>query len=306
MPIPPRQVSFVVPANACDGESCPHCSRAPAGTSSHSVPLTLTVTAAADFSISASPSSVSAQAGTDQRSGNGFRHRVEWVFRVCFSQRERAPAGAVCSPSCPPHHQCQCLRTGGVCSSGQCGDWQRCPHGQGTSGNLSHNAPVTLGVTAASPDFSISVSPSSVSTQMGTTSAPVTVSVTGLNGFSGSVSVAVSGLPAGIVCSPSCPLTINANASAQVSFVVPANATIGNLALTAQGTSGNLSHSAPLTLGVTTSLNGICGRVSVRDAPVSGTCLFPVGRFESIPLSKVTVLVDNSPVATAVLWYPAS
>src|SRR5262249_24090159 len=90
------------------------------------------------------------------------------------------------------------------------------------SGVPSNGAPFTVIAPPPPPDFSISVSPSSVSTQMGTTSAPVTVSVNALNGFSGSVSVTVSGLPNSAGCSPACPFTINANGSAQVSFAVPA------------------------------------------------------------------------------------
>ena len=165
----------------------------------------------------------------------------------------------------------------------------------------------TVTVTPAPADFSISVSPSSVSTQMGTTSAPVTVSVTGLNGFSGSVSVAVSGLPAGTVCSPSCPLTISANASVQVSFVVPANAMIGNLALTVQGSSGNLSHSAPLTLGVNSSLqgswnlwNGSTESVPQGNpTPISGHLFVSGWGFEGIPINAVTVFVDNVALGNA-------
>lgn len=119
-----------------------------------------------------------------------------------------------------------------------------------------------------SPDFSISVSPSLISTQAGTSSATVTVSVTGANGFSGSVSVTVTGLPAGIVCSPPCPLTINTNASAQLSFVVPANASTSNLALTVQGTSGSLSHTAPLTLDVTALTPKTITQIQVTGQPL--------------------------------------
>ena len=48
------------------------------------------------------------------------------------------------------------------------------------------------------PDFSIAVSPSSVSTQVGATTLPITVSLTAQNGFTGPVTVTLSGFPNGI------------------------------------------------------------------------------------------------------------
>jgi len=102
-----------------------------------------------------------------------------------------------------------------------------------------------------SADFLISVAPSVIGVQAGKTSTPVTLSVTGLNGFSGTVSVSAGGLPGGIACSPSCPLAIDANSSTQLSLSVPANATPGSFPLTLHATSGALSHSIPLNLTVT-------------------------------------------------------
>jgi len=162
----------------------------------------------------------------------------------------------------------------------------------------------TIGVNPA-PDFSVSVSVLTVSSKMGTTSAPVTVSVNGLNGFSGPVSIAVKGLPAGIACSPSCPFTINANSSGQLSFVVPASAMTGSLALTVQGTSGSLTHSAPLTLDVTSSLQAFWNfwqneaLVSQNPASVTGKIFVSGWAFEGIPLTAVGVLVDGALVGNA-------
>src|SRR5207302_6615949 len=65
-----------------------------------------------------------------------------------------------------------------------------------TSGAISHTANVTLTVTAA-PDFSVTAAPPSQSVTAGT-SAGYTVSVSALNGFTGSVGFSVSGLPAGV------------------------------------------------------------------------------------------------------------
>lgn len=96
-------------------------------------------------------------------------------------------------------------------------------------------------------DFAISVSPTSVSTQVGGATAPVTVTVTPTNGFSDSVSVSLDGFPNGITPSPST-LSLNPGMSGQVSFAAPAAA--GTFAVNVRGTSGSLSHAAKVTLAV--------------------------------------------------------
>src|SRR5713101_2190642 len=71
----------------------------------------------------------------------------------------------------------------------------------GTSGSLSHSANVSLTVNAPPPpDFSLSVSPSSqtVTAGNGTT---YTATVAPSNGFNGTVSLTVSGVPSGASCS---------------------------------------------------------------------------------------------------------
>lgn len=52
---------------------------------------------------------------------------------------------------------------------------------------------------AASPDFAITLSSSSLSISQGATGAPITVSVAGQNGFTGSVQVTLAGFPNGVV-----------------------------------------------------------------------------------------------------------
>src|SRR5436853_5160043 len=67
----------------------------------------------------------------------------------------------------------------------------------GTTGNLSHTASVSLVVNAAAvPDFSLSATPASRTvTQGGSTT--YTVNISRLGGFTGGVTLSVSGLPAG-------------------------------------------------------------------------------------------------------------
>jgi hypothetical protein len=130
------------------------------------------------------------------------------------------------------------------------------------------------------------------------TSAPVTVSIAGIDGFSGSVSVAVSGLPSGATTSPSSPITIAANASAQVSITLPASASTGTLSLTLQGTSGSLSHSAPLALNVGEALAGAWVVLQPANS-VSNDLLVSGWAFEANAIASVTILVDNASVGNA-------
>jgi glycoprotein endo-alpha-1,2-mannosidase len=98
-------------------------------------------------------------------------------------------------------------------------------------------------------DFSIVVSPASVSTQVGGTSAPVTVSLNAINGFTGAVNVTVSGFPNGINSSPASSFTVSPGTPQQLTFSAPAAA--GTFTVEFYGASGTLSHSANSTLTVT-------------------------------------------------------
>lgn len=103
------------------------------------------------------------------------------------------------------------------------------------------------------PDFSISVSPPSVSTVVGSTTAPVSVSLTVLNGFTGAVNVTVSGFPMGINALPAATFMLSAGMPQQITFSAPAAA--GTFTVQFAGVSGTLSHSASATLTVTPPAN---------------------------------------------------
>jgi len=100
------------------------------------------------------------------------------------------------------------------------------------------------------PDFSVGFSANSVSVSQGATSPTLNLSVNSLNGFSGSVQVTLGTLPVGVTSNPASPFTVAAGASVPVFFGAAANASTGNFNVSAQGTSGGLTHSAPLTLTV--------------------------------------------------------
>ena len=91
----------------------------------------------------------------------------------------------------------------------------------------------------ASPDFSLSASPASVSG-----SGTSTVSVGALNGFTGSVSLSASGVPSGATASLS-PTSVSGSGSSTLTLT-PGSAAAGTYSVTVTGTSGSLSHTTSI------------------------------------------------------------
>jgi len=98
------------------------------------------------------------------------------------------------------------------------------------------------------PDFSIAVSPASQTVTAGS-NATYTVSVGSLNGFVGTVSFAVAGLPANASGSFN-PASISGAGSSTLTITTTSSTPTGTSALTISGTSGGTTHSAGATLNV--------------------------------------------------------
>jgi glycosidase len=97
-------------------------------------------------------------------------------------------------------------------------------------------------------NFTLTASPRSVLVPQGSTSAPIQISVQSANGFAGTVSVGLQGLPAGVTASPALPLSISAGSSQPATLTVANTVALGNYNLTLTGTSGMLASSTPLLL----------------------------------------------------------
>ncbi|MEU9742508.1 S8 family serine peptidase [Micromonospora chersina] len=136
----------------------------------------------------------------------------------------------------------------------------------GTSGGLTRTAVVLLVVTPP-PDFGLAVTPTSASVVAGS-SAGYTIGVTGLNGFTGTVGLSLSGLPASVGTASFSPSVIVGSGSATLSIATSKSAPPGTYALTATGTSGSTSHSTGITLVVTPAPD-----FSVSVSPPSATVL---------------------------------
>jgi hypothetical protein len=115
----------------------------------------------------------------------------------------------------------------------------------GSTATLNHSVNVALNVTSGG-DFSLSDSPTTLQIARGS-SGSATVSVAALQGFTGTVSLSLSGLPPRTSASWN-PSTVSGSGSSLVTIRANKPARSGTYNLTITGTSGSLAHSVPLTL----------------------------------------------------------
>src|SRR5262249_27521596 len=153
--------------------------------------LVVTNPATPDFSLSASPASASVTQGGSTSysvtitSSGGFSGAVDLSV-------SGLPAGASGSFSPTPATTGSTL-SGGTTTGTPAGSYSLTI--SGANGSLTHTAAVSL-VVSATPDFALSASPASASVVRGN-STSYAVTITSSGGFSGSVSLSVSGLPSG-------------------------------------------------------------------------------------------------------------
>ena len=215
------------------------------GSTVHTASVTLTVTAPPDFSLGATPSSrtVSAGAGTTYSVAVGASNGFAGSVALSVGGVPSSVGSASLSPSS--------VSAGGS-SLLTVTTYVGAPVGSysltitGTSGSLQHNKSVTL--TVGAPDFAVSASPSSATIYRGQT-ASYTVAASALGGFTGSVSLSVSGSPAYATASwVSNPITTPGSTTLRVrtSGWTPR----GTFTLRVTGTSGALSHQVTVTLVV--------------------------------------------------------
>ena len=158
-------------------------------------------------------------------------------------------------------------------------------------------------VTSQQADFSVTALPSSrkVSPGTGTT---YSVSVTPSGGFNGTVSFSVSGLPSGATATFN-PSSITGSGSSTLSITTSSSTPPGNYPLTITATSGNLTHTAKISLQVADfSLSAspssqTVGRNSTTTFTVSVAALGPFS-------APVTFLVSGLPARASSSFVPTS
>ena len=205
------------------------------GLTSPSVTRTITVTAPADFSLSAAPASQTVQPGgsadytlTVTPSG-GFSGAV--TFAV-----SGVPSGAAASfdPASVTTSGTTTLTVATTAATPP-GTYQITV--TGTGGTLARTANVTLTVTAPA-NFSLSAAPASQTVQPGG-SAAYTLTVTPSGGFSGAVTFGVSGVPSGASASFD-PASVTTSGTTTLTVATTAATPPGTYQITVTGTGGTL------------------------------------------------------------------
>jgi len=214
-------------------------------TDPHPPTRTITVNPAADFSISASPSSQSAT------QGNGALYTVSVGALNGFTDTVNLSASGL--PSGASGSFAPASVTGSGSSTLTVTTSASTPVGSytlsitGATATLSHSVNVTLIVNSAG-DFALSAAPTTLQIARSATGSD-TVTVAPIQSFTGTVSLSVSSLPARTSASWN-PSTVTGSGSSVLTIHVNKPARTGTYNLTITGTSGNLSHSIPLTLVV--------------------------------------------------------
>src|SRR2546426_1226649 len=207
-----------------------------------------------DFSISASPTSLSVQAGSSSNSTVTLTSLSNFAGTIILSATG-SPTGLNLSMT----RATVSLSSGGTSSStpsvGSSNPGSYTVTIVGTSGSLSHQTTVTVNiVTTNVGDFSITSSPSSMTISRGS-SAGSTISLTSLNGFSGTINLATvvsptSG-PKTSLSSSSVTLTSGGQGTSILNVRALHKTPIGAYTITVTATSGSLSHSVAVTINVT-------------------------------------------------------
>jgi hypothetical protein len=205
-----------------------------------------------DFSISASPSSVSVLQGQSGATTIDTAVTSGSAQTVSLSA-SGLPSGATASfnPSSVNAGSSSQL-TISVGASTTPGSYPITVTGTGTS--ATHTTTVNLTVTApVTNDFSISASPSSL-TLAQNTSGTSTISTAVTSGSAGTVSLSASGTPAGATASLS-PTSVTAGSSSTLT-VSAGTAAAGSYTITITGTEGSATHSTTVALTVTAPSTG--------------------------------------------------
>ncbi|HYM78292.1 MAG TPA: hypothetical protein VE377_20130 [Candidatus Dormibacteraeota bacterium] len=127
----------------------------------------------------------------------------------------------------------------------------------GTSGSTTHTTTVSLTVNAAAqPNFTIGASPSSVTVTQGGNGTS-TITITSQNSFNSATALSASGLPSGVTAAFS-PTSVtppaNGSSTSTLTLTASATATTGTATVTVTGTSGTLTHSTTISLTVNSSV----------------------------------------------------
>jgi uncharacterized membrane protein len=273
------------------------------GGTTHTTTASLTVTAAPDFGVTASPGSRSIAAGSPASFSVSVGSVAGFAASVALSV-SGLPTGAT-GTFTPATLTAPGTSSLAVTTS------RSTPVGTytltitGTSGGTTHTTTVSLTITAA-PDFGVAATPGSQSTAAGSP-ATYSVSVGSIGGFAGSVGLSVSGLPTGATGTFT-PATVTVPGSSSLAVTTSRSTPVGTYTLTITGASGGTAHATTVSLTVTAapdfSLDATPAARSVVAGASSGytTSIASIGGFGG----SVALAVSGLPSGASGTFTPAS
>jgi cellulose 1,4-beta-cellobiosidase len=134
---------------------------------------------------------------------------------------------------------------------------------KGTSGNLTATTTIALTVASSSGSFTLAPSASTLSVTQGKT-ATDTITITDVSPFTGSVTLAATGLPSGVTVAYG---TNPTTSTSVLTFTASSTATTGAATVTIKGTSGSLTATTTITLTVVASGTGSACTVDYAISP---------------------------------------
>jgi hypothetical protein len=211
------------------------------GSLSSTTAMTLTVNPVGNYTLSASPGSLTVVQGTSGASTitvtplNGFNS-------IVGLSASGLPSGVTASfnPTSTASTSTLTLTASSTATTGTVTVTVT-----GTAGSLTNTTTVSLTVNAPA-SYTLSASPNSLTMAQGTTGTS-TITVTPQNGFNGSVSLLTSGLPSGVTASFNPTSTAS---SSTLTLTASSTATTGTVTVTVTGTSGSLTKSTTISLTV--------------------------------------------------------
>lgn len=163
---------------------------------------------------------------------------------------------------------------------------------------------------AAAGDFSITANPPTSATVNAGSNASYALTLAPGNGFNASVTLACSGLPAGASCSftPKSPVPVSASTPVTLTILTSAATPSGTSTVTVTGTSGQLNHTAQVSLtvngstapGFTMTASALSpATVSAGGSATSTITITPTNGFNgSVSLSCSSITGGGSPAPT--------
>ena len=222
------------------------------GSLSHSASVGLTLTPASDFSLNLAPAAITLVPGGSPASAtfsatavNGFTGPVAVTLSGLPNGVAAAPASFTLTPGTPQQISFTAASTDAASTAAITFN--------AAAGGITHSAALALTITAPPPDFSLQLNPAALTLNPAGIPQSVNITATALNGFSGQVSVVLSGLPADVAAAPAS-LTLTPGVAQAVNLTANPNALAGPGTLNLTATSGNLSHDASLGLTIAPSI----------------------------------------------------